>query len=247
VITTSLSEDDVAGIKEIASELRVISEEEMLAEWDDARPWPALQKYAFHGLAGDIVHGIGEETEADPVALLLTLLVCFGNMVGPRPHLAILGDQHPARLFVTLVGGTASGGKGTSKGAIWPILKECDPNWAYTAPVSGFASGEAIVARLGGYHQAPGTEGQVEKRALVFEPEFARLLTINSREGSTSSPVIRGAWDDGRLQLVRAQKSLLAEDTHVSILGHITPDELRAKLTNSEVLPGSLIDLILPL
>ena len=41
-----------------------------------AAPWPASpDEAAYHGLAGDIVRELLPHTEADPVALLATLLV----------------------------------------------------------------------------------------------------------------------------------------------------------------------------
>lgn len=44
-------------------------------------PWPALpHEDAFHGVAGDIVRLIEPHSEADPVALLLQLLVVMGNI-----------------------------------------------------------------------------------------------------------------------------------------------------------------------
>jgi hypothetical protein len=102
--------------------------------------------------------------------------------------------------------------------------------------MNGFASGEAIVAKLGGYLKAEGED--VEKRAFIIEPEFARLLTVNSRDGSTASPILRGAWDSGRLQHVRAKQNLLADDAHLSLLAHITPDELRARMTSTDISGG---------
>src|SRR4051794_7383375 len=44
-------------------------------------PWPELGDEAFHGLAGKIVKAISPFTEADQVAVLVTLLVMFGNCV----------------------------------------------------------------------------------------------------------------------------------------------------------------------
>ncbi len=204
-------------------------------DWADAAPRPQLDPAARHGLVGEIVEKIESETEADPNALLFTFLVAFGNAVGPASRARVGDDDHPGRLSVAIVANTASG-KGQSLSAVRPILRAADEDWWRAAHCSGFASGEAVIARLSGRHAAEGSA--IEKRAFVIEPEFARLLSVNARDGSTLSPIIRGAWDDGRLQMIRAKDTLLAEAAHVSMLAHITPDELRAKLSSTEVASG---------
>lgn len=206
-------------------------------EWGDAYPWPSLDRAALYGLAGEIVEAIAPNTEAAPVAMLLTLLAAFGNAAGADSRAMVGDDEHPPRLFVALVGPTASGAKGTSLGAIRPILRAADDAWFSAARVNGFASGEAIIARLGGYLRAAEDE-PIEKRALVIEPEFSRLLVVNSRDGSTASQVLRGAWDEGRLQHIRAKHELLASGAQLSLIGHVTPDELRAKMTATDISGG---------
>ena len=53
-------------------------------------PWPEPPKEeAFHGLAGEIVRVIEPHPEADPVALLIQLLVAFGSAVGRRAHFRV--------------------------------------------------------------------------------------------------------------------------------------------------------------
>ncbi len=45
--------------------------------------WPAPpDQAAYHGLAGAIVAKIAPNTEADPVAILIQLLVCCGALIG---------------------------------------------------------------------------------------------------------------------------------------------------------------------
>ena len=50
--------------------------------------------------------------------------------------------------------------------------------------------------------------------------------------------VLRGAWDEGRLQSVRAKEQRLAEGAHLSLLGHVTPDELLAKMSETDFTNG---------
>ena len=47
--------------------------------------WPRLSAEAMYGLAGEIVDTIAPHSEADPAALLVSLLASFGALVGPGP------------------------------------------------------------------------------------------------------------------------------------------------------------------
>src|SRR5256885_1686501 len=46
---------------------------------------------AFHGLAGDIVQAILPHSEADPSALLVSLLIGIGNVIGRTAHFRVEG------------------------------------------------------------------------------------------------------------------------------------------------------------
>jgi hypothetical protein len=49
--------------------------------------WPDPPNEAvYYGLAGEIVRALEPATEADPVALRVTLLTVVGNIVGAEPH-----------------------------------------------------------------------------------------------------------------------------------------------------------------
>ncbi len=61
-------------------------------EWGDPYPWPTLDRAALYGLAGEIVEAIAPNTEAAPVAMLLTLLTAFGNAAGAESR-AMVGDD----------------------------------------------------------------------------------------------------------------------------------------------------------
>jgi hypothetical protein len=81
-------------------------------------------------------------------------------------------------------------------------------------------------------------EGVSDKRLLVVEGELASTLKVMSRDGNTLSPIIRQAWDDGRLQVMTRNNPMKATDAHVSIIGHITKDELLRHLNQTETANG---------
>jgi hypothetical protein len=82
--------------------------------------------------------------------------------------------------------------------------------------------------------------GQVDKRLLVIEPEFATVLKSTSRELSTLSPTLRSAWDGRPLALLTRTAPARATEAHISIIGHITQTELRRHTTTVEIANGFL-------
>jgi hypothetical protein len=64
------------------------------------------------------------------------------------------------------------------------------------------------------------------------------VLTVAGRDASTVSHILRGAWDWGRLQVLTRNEPLLATHAHVSVMAHITLEELRARLTAIEAANG---------
>lgn len=198
---------------------------------------------AFYGAAGDIVRTILPETEADPAALLVDLLTSFGNSVGSGPHAYADGSRHSARLFAVIVGKSAKARKGTSRAVISKVMEKADPEWADGRVYSGLASGEGLIASLSDPKTdddgkpVPGT-GSRDRRMLVHEPEFGRVLNINGREGSTLSHIIRDAWDSGNLRVMTRKDPLTATQAHISIIGHITVDELQKALSSTDISNG---------
>jgi hypothetical protein len=81
-------------------------------------------------------------------------------------------------------------------------------------------------------------EGVPDKRLLVVEPEFSSVLRAAERQGSTLSAAIREAWDSGNLRILTKNDPIVATGAHISIVGHITVDELRAELTATDTANG---------
>jgi Protein of unknown function (DUF3987) len=82
-------------------------------------------------------------------------------------------------------------------------------------------------------------EGIADKRLLVVQGEFASTLKIMEREGNILSAILRDAWDSGRLgTMTRRKNALRATGAHVSVIGHITRDELRRYLSATESANG---------
>jgi hypothetical protein len=186
--------------------------------------WPEMGAAAFHGVAGDLVRLLAPHTEADSVALLLQSLVAWGSLSSRGPYYQAEADHHFTNEFVVLVGVTSKGRKGTSLGHIRRVLGMVDEHWAENCLLGGIGSGEALIDVF----------GEQEHRACVLESEFARLLAVISREGSTISAHLRNAWDTGSLAIETRQKKVRVKGAHLSLVGHITKEELKRRLDATE-------------
>lgn len=69
-------------------------------------------------------------------------------------------------------------------------------------------------------------------------PNLPQPCAFWGRDGSTLSAVIRNGWDDGRLRSLTKNSPAKATGAHVSIVGHITQDELRRYLDTTEAANG---------
>jgi Protein of unknown function (DUF3987) len=73
---------------------------------------------------------------------------------------------------------------------------------------------------------------------MLVTEEFAGTLRVMERAGNTLSPVLRDAWGTSKLQTLTKNSPIKATDSHISIIGHVTDDELRAVLTRVEMANG---------
>jgi hypothetical protein len=192
---------------------------------------------AFHGLPGEIVAEISPHTEADPVAILSQLLVAFGAGVGRGAHFQVEATRHHPNEFLLLVGESAKARKGSSWEHVRRLLCGADPTIAGRI-LTGLSSGEGLIWAL---RDPAGTDpGCPDRRALVVESEFAGALKAGGREISTLSPTLRCAWDGRPLALLTRTAPARATDAHVSVIGHITAEELRRHATTIELSNGFL-------
>jgi hypothetical protein len=217
--------------------------------------WPKpLPAEAFYGLAGDVVRAIEPQTEADPAGLLLQFLAAFGNAAGASPHFRVEADRHGTNLFVVLVGVTSVARKGTSLGHIRRVFQSVDSEWATARMLSGLSSGEGLIwavrdpiekresvrekGRVVRYERVMADDGVPDKRALVVETEFSSPLRVAQREGNTLSATVRDSWDTGNLCTLTKNSPARATGAHISIIGHITREELLRYLNSTEMASG---------
>jgi hypothetical protein len=233
------------------SEVELIARSVSRYEPADNQAWPELPREALSGLAGEVVGVIEPHSESDPVALLTQFLVAFGNAVGRGPYFTAEADQHFTNLNLCIVGETAKAKKGTSWGHVLRIFKIIDESWAKDCIHSGLSSGEGLVwairdeivktepikkkgGIINGYQEVISDPGISDKRLLAVESEFASVLQVMKRDGNTLSALIRNAWDGKDLKLMTKNSPASSTSPHISIIAHITSDELTRHLDSNE-------------
>jgi hypothetical protein len=207
------------------------------------RKEPMLGTDAYHGFIGEYLKAIGPLTEATHPCLLGNLIPALCTRIGPDIF-TYGGDKEPPKVFVAIVGPTARGRKGTG----WTPSRELMRKTAHDfwvkglQPANGLSSGEGLIAKVAdkrtwNEETKDWDIEEQEKRLLVLEPEFSKVLKQNRRDANILSEIIRQAYDGPDLSVL-TKVPLGARGTHINILGHITPDELRRRLTDLEIANG---------
>ena len=217
--TTKLSDE----IERIKCGLRVVT--------DPPNDWPRpMTPEAFVGLPGDFVRLIEPSTEADPCALLANFLVASGVLFGREAYAIADGRKHFPVESVLACGATGSGRKGTASTRVFSVMEKLDPFFD-SHVLGGLSTGEGLIKTLADKRKE---SPQAAERFLVMLPEFASLLSVMRREGNTMSAVIRQAWDGGRLEVRTRKEPLSIDNVNISMIAHVTPEELLNSLTATD-------------
>jgi hypothetical protein len=180
-------------------------------------------------------------TEAHPAALLVQLLVAVGNVIGRTAHFGVSGTPHYLNEFVCIVGASARGAKGDSLAAVRQFLETVAPDWSRDCQAAGLTSGVGVLHRIRDARIRPDDRpdpGVPDKRLLVTETEFSATLQAMRREGNDLSAVLRQLWDGQRISSLSKGDPIACTSPHVSIIAHVTPDELRACLKRLDLVNG---------
>jgi hypothetical protein len=138
-------------------------------------------------------------------------------------------------LFTVLVGNTSKGRKGTSCGHARSLVSACDLVWEQGCIQTGLSSGEGLIHAV--RDETEDDPGVADKRLLVVESEFANSPGDGAR-WQHSVPGHSTCLDGGNLQGLTKNSPHRATGSHISIIGHITKDELRRELTRTDAESG---------
>lgn len=219
--------------------------------------WPQLDPRAIRGVIGDFIRTVEPHTEADPAAILVQALIAFGSILKRSSYFTVEADRHYMNLFAVMVGDTSKGRKGTSGSYVRRMFAAVDPDWTNTHILSGLSSGEGVIWAVrdpiekqepirenkrptGTYRTVIVDPGIEDKRLLVMEGEFAQCLRVMQREGNTLNALLRQAWDSGDLRILTKNNPAQSTGAHISIVGHITKDELCRLVDGTDASNGFL-------
>lgn len=208
--------------------------------------WPApMGDAAWRGRLGDMIHAIAPHTEADPIAILVQFLIAFGNLLGRKPHWKIGATRHCLNLFGCIVGNSAKARKGTSWDFCLFLLDAIDPEWKKNRIQDGLQTGQGLIGAV----KDPQFQGKNmidvgvdDKRILMVEEEFASILapmgSSTNPNGKLMSAIIRKFWSGGDASLTKLHNPIKTTGAHVSLIGHITFDEVKRSLSAADALNG---------
>ena len=215
----------------------------------DVEAWPMLDEAAYYGLAGEVVNALLPNTEASKPALLLQYLTSAGNMIGRKPFYRQASVNHYPNLYVIIAGRTARSRKGTSAQDVRTVMENADADWARDNVRSGITSGEGIIEKVRdprfvwdkkAQAMVRTDPGVTDKRMLLDEREFSSALSKMKQETNIVSEVLRKAWDCYPLVLTSMAKhnASTATEPLISVVAHITIDELRQRLNKLSMSDG---------
>lgn len=214
--------------------------------------WPVPGPAMFYGLAGDFARMATRNSEADPVAVLVTFLCRFGIEVGRGPFM-LAGEKQHARLNAVIVGQSSKARKGTSARPVRELFSFGESDTWSTAHVSPgpLSSGEGLIfavrdpqeeyivdKRSGSGKMVLVDPGVEDKRLFVLDQEFAGALSCTRREGNILSTIIRALFDGDKVEPLTKTNKITATAPHIGIVSHITLHELLKKLDATEAFNG---------
>jgi len=216
------------------------------------QPWPEpLGEAAYHGIVGDVVRLITPQTEADPAALLIHMLVFCGNCLGRDAAFTVEATEHFGNLFAVIAGNSSKARKGTSEGWIRRLLRQAQQGWERNQISTGLSTGEGLIERVRDmrnekklnkkskqWEDEVVDQGVSDKRLLVVEEELSRALRAMRRSENILSAVLRLAWDGKPLGTITRNNPTRSTGALISLIGHITIVELRAELSELQAANG---------
>ncbi|MEU3690566.1 hypothetical protein [Streptomyces narbonensis] len=208
------------------------------------RPW--LGKKAWHGIAGEILEYVSPDVEADPAGILATMLSSFSCLIGFDAYAHGPIKQH-VNVWHILMGDTGEGRKGTAADRAMEVMRRVEMGFMKKNTTSSLSSGEGLVIAVrdgmdedeiarreeNGHKVDYGVD---DKRLLVMSTEFA--MVMQKTHGGTLGPILRDLWD-GKSLNIQSSDAEVATDPHVTVMGHVTPQEFADRQRPSEMAGGT--------
>lgn len=202
---------------------------------------PKWSAESFSGLLADIAKEVTFETEIAPISVYAILIVLLGNYIGLRAKFKHVSSDLQTNLFLILIGLTKNGKKGAAQSAaekVFKLVLDENDDWLKCIK-KGVKTAEAIVScitdeqfgeeknvKSNQYEKIIICEGVRDKRLMIVETEFSKVLREASKAGSQMSETYRQSYDGGALSMITKTSPRSTSNSHISTTGHITPSEL---------------------
>lgn len=226
----------------------------------DGTPPTTLEAPAYYGLAGEILRAIDPYIEPCHASVLVSFLTAFGNKVGRSPYTQVGPQTHHTNLFTLIFGESGISRKGVSWSTANLLLQppprhQPDPSRTKHIDFSqtttqvgwrayqGISSGEGMIYQVRDARPAqgrtPADPGVEDKRKLFYEAEFGSVIRKAKGESSILWQTLRNFFDSGDAENNPRHEQLRSTGAHVSIVGNITPSELRNTFPSAERTTGT--------
>lgn len=202
---------------------------------------------AFHGPLGEYARRSADHIEVDHFTLYMQLLVMFGSLIGRRRTCQGGDSPHFPNLFLAVVADTGQG-KGCIGNRAEQFVQAVDPEFrsivhrdVQSAPalIRLVADEQRKTVLRRGKTSLPAdvivAPAVTDKRCLLIQSEMQTIFTAKGRQGCTLGSLLKQAWDGVTLENNTKEGSLRATDPHISMLGSITPQELRQAVAASKI------------
>ncbi|GAA0406074.1 DUF3987 domain-containing protein [Streptomyces luteireticuli] len=179
------------------------------------------------GRLRQIVEDLEPHVEWTPIGILGSLLSVFSAML-PETRVQLKSGSMPLMLHALLCGDTGEG-KGQSYGCAVSIAKDANAAFMASHTIKGVVGGAGLIQRIadrGGH-------------ALIVDSEYARILRAGKRQTGNLSQTLRDLWDGETVATNRAKDPVQVDDPRVSMVGQITPAELRNSMSATDRDGGS--------
>lgn len=226
----------ISGEERPASDMPSLPPDRRIYKYGDSTVTSAgqLPSAVYEGPIGEWLTLMDGATEATQPALGLAALSGLGAWMGPDRKLEVPGARPmSANLFGVVVGPSAIARKGTAQWNALELLRKISPGFIHIE-LGGFSSGEALVTALADpitNDDGLLVSGRRERRGLILEDEFSRVLEVAARDRSTLSAMLRQIFDNATLSRRVAAGTTKASGHCVSMFAGITPEELLVRFT----------------
>ena len=222
-------------------------------EWQDPdnntiethRNAPRGNAAMLYGIFGEFGRAAAKNTEVNPYAAAINLMIYLSASVGRGIYFYIGNDVHHVRLYGLHIGRSSRGQKGGAHSLLNRIIIVIAENNYELLPsrhTGGLSSKEGLAALIhDGYMQGKEEVAPItDKRLFIRESEFSNVMHQAARNGNTLSAGLRDAWDGVGIQPATKLKGTWASHPHIAIAGACTPVELLALTTKNDVSNGFL-------